>query len=426
MEITMRIPKSYVTAAVALGAVLLAGGAVAQETTEEPPPAPKVERARIVPPSPPPAKAETVETASPPAAGGPPSAAWPDARPGHHAVHEVRLVKAGAGRVDGARQDGRIAFDMVGSDERYDVYAMQIDGTDERCLTCDIWMLRKAHVLNPAWHPSGDYLAVQAQGNPKRRGLDAVGLATPDRGLGCELWIVTADGRDAWQITQLVERGGAVLDPHFSHEAGLLAWSERMTSREPPWGEWAVRVVDFKIGRGVPKLGKTRTFTSGIGQGLAVAHGFTPDDGAVLVSAIPDRGLPEPDILRLDLESGRVDRLTSSPDQSDELVSAVPYSDYFVWVTDRGLEDQRRALAGGPLPRRTEVWLRSASGMAQERLTYFNHPDSSHYLGSALVSDLSWTADGEGLLLSVVSVPEGSAEPKEGVYLVRLGKEYRR
>ena len=414
------------TLTAALATVLAADGAGAQESTSEPPPAPIVERARIVPPSPPRPAAE--EASEKPAPAEPrPDALSVEARPGHHAVHEVRLLKAGGGRVDGARQDDWIAFDMVGEDERYDVHVLQIEGAGaEHCLTCDLWMLKKTHVLNPAWHPSGDYLVVQTQSSPKRRGLDAVDLATPDRGLGGELWVVTRDGRDAFQLTHLADRGSAVLDPHFSHEAGLLAWSERLTSREPPYGEWVVRVVDFKLRRGVPRLGKTRTYNSGIGQGLAVVHGFTPGDDGILVSAVPDRGLPEPDIVRVDLESGRVDRLTSSPDQSDELVLAVPYSDYYVWVTDRGLNDQSQVLSRGPLPRRTEVWLRSASGMAQERLTYFNHADSSHYLGSAMVSDLSWTADGEGLLVSVVSVPEGSEAVKEGIFLVKLGKEYQR
>ena len=403
----------------------------AQEPPEEAPPvkpAPKVERARIVPPG---GSART-PAASPEPDTSPvivkpgPRPSTQLARPGHRAVREVRLVKEGAGRVDGARQGDWIAFDMKGPDERYDLYVMEIGIANEECLTCEYWSFKKTHVLNPAWHPSGDYLVVQTQSNPKARGLDAVGLASPDRGLGGELWIVRRDGRDAYQVTHLADRGSAVLDPHFSFEAGLLAWSERITSREPPWGEWALRVVSFKIRRGVPLLGKTRTYRSGIGRGLAVVHGFTPDDSAILVSAIPDRGLPEPDILRVDLESERVDRLTSSPDQSDEMVLSVPYSDYYVWVTDRGLDDPRRLPAASRLPRRTEVWLRSTSGLAQERLTYFNHPDSGHYLGDAMVSDLSWTADGERLLVSVLSVGEASPEVEENVFLVNLGTELRR
>lgn len=395
--------------------------AVAAAGSAQEPPAeegPKVERARIVPPAdaakptepPPEDPLKALRTKEPQAE-----------RPGHHAVREVRLLKAGAGRVDGARQEDWIAFDMAGTDGRYGVYVMRIEAGVETCLTCEIYSFRKVHALDPAWHPSGEYLVVQAQNAPKRRGLDAAALATPLRAFGSELWVVTRDGRDAFQITRLGERGGAVLEPHFSHEAGLLVWSERLTHRQEPWGEWGLLVTEFRIKRGQPHLGKTRTYRSGIGHGLAVAHGFTPDDRGLLLSAIPDRGLPQSDMVRLDLESGRIERLTSSPDQHDELASNVPYSDYYVWVTDRGLGDRR-----GLLPRRNELWLRSASGAVQERLTYFNHPGSDHYLGDAMIGDVAWAADGERLLLHVVSALDGIAEAREDVYLVALGKEYRR
>lgn len=398
-------------------------GALAAAAQEPPPPdeAPIVDRARVVPPAAAaPAAAAPSATAEP---SDPLEALRPAAaeRPGHHAVREVRLLKAGAGRVDGARQDDWIAFDMLGTDERYDVYVMRIESGAETCLTCDNYVFRKLSVLDPAWHPSGEYLVVQAQSSPKRRDLDAARLATPLRGLGSELWVITRDGRDAWQITNLGERGGAVLDPHFSHEAHLLVWSERLTHVREPWGEWGLLVTEFRFRRGQPHLGKTRTYRSGIGDGLAVAHEFSPDDRGLLVSAIPDRGLPQSDVVRLDLETGRIERLTSTPDENDELASSVPYGDYYVWVSDRGLGGRR-----GPLPRRNELWLRSASGHVQERLTYFNDPRSDPYLGEAMIGDVSWTADGESLLLQVVSVPEDAGAAREDVYLVKLGKEYRR
>ena len=99
----------------------------------------------------------------------------------------------------------------------------------------------------------------------------------------------------------------------------------------------------------------------------------------------------------------------------------MPYGEHYVWVTDRGLGDRR-----GLLPRRNELWLRSASGQVQERLTYFNHPGSDHYLGDAMIGDVSWTADGESVLLHVVSAAAQAAVAREDVYLVKLGKEYRR
>lgn len=417
-----RRPRALLTIAL-LGALAAAA--------QEPPPkdappddGPVVERARIVPPRSAAPAPEAPDAEAPPADPRDPLRALrpPVAeRPGHHAVREVRLLKAGAGRVDGARQDDWIAFDMRGTDERYDLYVMRIEVGIETCLTCDNYVFRKVHVLDPAWHPSGEYLVVLAQGSPKRRDLSTALLTTPLRGIGSEVWVLTRDGRDAWQLTTVGERGGAVLEPHFSHESDFLVWSERLTHVAEPWGEWGLLVTEFRIRRGQPHLGKTRTYRSGIGHGLAVAHELTPDDGGLLVSAIPDRSLPQSDVVRLDLESERIERLTSTPDENDELASNVPYGDYYVWVTDRGLGDRR-----GRLPRRNELWLRSASGHVQERLTYFNHPRSDHYLGDAMIGDVSWTADGESLLLHVVSSPEGSGEVGEGVYLVKLGKEYRR
>ena len=59
------------------------------------------------------------------------------ARPGHRAVHDVRLLKAGGGRLDWSRQGDRLAFDQAGPDGLYDVYLMSAEGTAETCLTCE-------------------------------------------------------------------------------------------------------------------------------------------------------------------------------------------------------------------------------------------------------------------------------------------------
>ncbi|MCP4663190.1 MAG: hypothetical protein GY856_47975 [bacterium] len=354
------------------------------------------------------------------------------ARPGHRAVHEVRLLKAGGGRLDWSRQGDRIAFDQAGPDGLYDVYLMSVEDTSETCLTCENYDFRKVSVLNPTWHPSGDYLVVQVQESAKKLRMDIRQLASPHRGLRSELWVIPRNGRGGWQLTRVVERGGAVLDPHFSHEASQLVWSERLTNRDPPWGEWGVRVAEFEIKRRLPRLGKVRTFRPGTGNGLVIAHGFTPDDRGLLVSATPRPGLPESsmDILQFDLESETSERLTASPDQRDDLASRVPHSDHVVWASDRSLA---RARHGQRLTRRSDLWLRSASGLRQERLTFFNDPASEHFLGEALIADLAWSDDGERLFLHVVSARDGidAAGPDavpvtEGIYLLVLGEEFRR
>ncbi len=360
----------------------------------------------------------------PAAAQAPPEDAVPPGRaveitPGHHAVRELRLVKAGGGRVEAARQGDELAFDMAGADGLYDIYLMRLEAGVESCLTCENYEFRRVNALSPTWHPSGKYLIITVQTNAKKRQLDPLRLTSPLRGMGAELWAIARDGRDYFQITRLGERGSAVLDPHFSYEGDLLVWSERLTNRQPPWGEWGLRVVDFKIKRGLPRVGQGRVYSSGIGAGLVVAHGFTPDDRGLFASAVSG-GLLQPDLLRIDLESGAAERLSVAPDQSDRLVVAVPQGDDLVWVSTRNLGEPRSGW-----PEKNELWLRSAGGHLQERLTFFNDPRSALPLEDAMIDDLSWMADGERLLLHVVSRGPGG-EPQEGLYVLRLKGERRR
>ena len=69
---------------------------------------------------------------------------------------------------------------------------------------------------------------------------------------------------------------------------------------------------------------------------------------------------------------------------------------------------------------RTRMWDQKTGG--QERLTFFNDPDSDHTLGHALIDDLSWSPEGDRLAIHVVSAggtpkrrvvvkPGGSAPP---------------
>lgn len=334
---------------------------------------------------------------------------------GHRAVKSVRLVVPDGGRVEAARQDDWIAFDRLEADGFYDVYLMQLDSGSESCLTCDNWEFNKKSALSPTWHPSGEYLVIHVQENGKKRGLTLASQSTPARGLGSELWFITRDGRDAWQFTKAQEAGRAVLDPHFSFESELLVWSERVRSREGgPWGSWELRVAKINVKRRVPRLGDGRYYKAGVG--LALGHGFSPDDAGLFVSA-PTRSTLQPDIARIDLATGERQPITSAPDQYDDLVQAMPNSDFLVWTTDRNL----------PLPNRlhriSELWLRSTSGLTQERLTFFNDRGASYGKDEALITDVSWMADGERLLLHVLSV-EDEGGFGEDIYLVDVGRDY--
>jgi len=396
-----------------------------------------------------PAAAQDDPPATEPAGEAPPEEAAPDeltvlrarlvGEPGNRHVRGILRWLGGGGRVDWSQQGDRIAFDRVGERGRYQIYTARSDGTGEECLTCGLYELRNLHCLSPEWHPSGDYVIFQTQDLPRRMWHDPAQLATPHRGLHGELWVVTRNSRYTWRLTKISEQGGAVVDPHFSHEGDRLVWSERVSSRNGPWGQWLVRVSEFRIKRGLPRLGAVEKYEPEIAPGFLVADGFTPDDRALWVAAAPDPGQPDRgrDLLRLELDGGRIEPVTDTPGVFEGVARVSPRrSDLVVFVSDRNLPNPRF----GVLPYRADLWTLEGRGGRQERLTFFNHPDSDHALGEALIDDVAWSPEGDRLLLHVVAAgPEAARSAAErtgrevegppvdeAIYMVELDETFRR
>ncbi|MEO1366128.1 MAG: hypothetical protein AAFX50_03040, partial [Acidobacteriota bacterium] len=243
-------------------------------------------------------------------------------------------------------------------------------------------------------------------------------LASPARGLHSDLWAFTRDGKDAWQITQVVPQGGAILDPVFSQEGTQLAWTERYdTTVGGRWGAWQVRVAAFEIKRGLPRLGKVRTLRLP-GPAVAVLHGFTANDRGLWLSVgRGDGGDASMQAARLDLDTGRLEWLPPLGDRDDRVLG-VPGSERRLLVSNRDLPRPREAA----LPRRSELWFASASGRRTERLSFYNHPDADDSLGEAWVADLSWGPRGESLMLHLLT-RDGAGGVAEGLYLLDLSPE---
>lgn len=361
--------------------------------------------------------------------------------PGHRDVRSVRKLRT-AGRVDWSRQGDWIAFDQAGDDGLYDIYLYNMKSESEKCLTCEWWDFRKVNVLDPVWHPSGEYLIFRVQRSARRLKMDVLDLAGPPRGLHSDLWAAPRNGEQFWQLTRIAENGGAVVDPHFSFEGDQLVWSERLVSASGTWGQWAARVAELEIKRGLPRLGKVKTYEPLVSEkGFLVVHGFSPDDRGLLMSSV-HRGEAGRDLLRLDLEDGSVERLTNTMDQRDDLVTIAPRVDRRVWVSSRNTERQGRRV----LPYRGDLWMFDPRSRREERLTFFNDLRSDHGLGEALIDDYAWSPDGDRLLVHVVSVEEvrpkkrtlrpGQAPPpreeppldpvpREALYLVELGEGFK-
>lgn len=338
---------------------------------------------------------------------------------GHRLVKDVIRLRRDVGRFELSRQGDLIAFDKVTDRGFRGLYVGHASAASERCLSCDSWDLRKSHVLSPTWHPSGRWLVALVQGPAAKLKLDNWRLAGPERGLHSELWAFSADGRDIWQLTQAVPQGGAALDAHFSQEGDRLAWARRVdTTVGGRWGSWEVRVADFEIKRGVPRMTRPRDYKALPWPGAVILHGFTDDDKGLWMTVSPAPGSASErrgfTVGTFDLETERFTPLPA-PGQWDALPSGIPRSERRVWVSDRGIERPRAPR----LPWRGDLWLSSASGRRQERLTYFNDPQSDHYLGEAWIADTSWLSDGGAVLLQVLS-PDDAGNVVEYLYRVNF------
>jgi Tol biopolymer transport system component len=347
----------------------------------------------------------------------PAAAAWPE-RP----VVASTVVADGGGRLDWAAQGDRLVFDRIDAargDGLFDLWVLDLATGAERCLTCAVFEFRGAHALDPAWHPSGEYVVFQAQRNARKLGLGVVELAGAARGLHGDLWLVRADGKDLWQLTRAADMGSAVLTPHFSHEGDTLLWSERTTSRPPPWGGWQLRTARLQIQRGVPRLkGLEGHRPEGL-AGLVLAEGFLPDDQRFLLAAerAPGGAL---DLAIWDPRAKRLERLTASGAGDDAYPRISPRGDFLAWVADaagrRGPSDPT-----GALPAR-EVWTMSLDGADRRPLTRFNG-EGTEGLGRAWVGDLAWSPRGDRLAVQVI---HGAAEPRAAIVVLELDPDLRR
>jgi Tol biopolymer transport system component len=349
------------------------------------------------------------------------------AQPASPHVKDISLYRDGAGRVAWSAQGDWLAFDRRSAENgNYQLWIIKRDGTFERCLTCERADLRAENSINPTWHPSGDWIVFQVQSQAKRLGMGPVELATGDRGLWSELWVMGRDGRNAWQLTRVHERGGALLDPEFSHEGADLLWSERVRSRIGRWGEWVLRVAQFRGGKG-PHLTKPRTFEPGAQRLFLAGSSFTPDDRGALLAGNLEAGQPENgmDIYRLTFEGRTVERLTNTPRAWDDRAKYTVKGDRVLWTSASEIlaKDVGRN-PGVPFELVRDLWTMSPDGSGPERLTFFNDPASRESLGAAIVDDFEQSPQGDEILAHVVWGAGG--ETREGLYLIRLDESFRR
>ena len=229
------------------------------------------------------------------------------------------------------------------------------------------------------WHPSGRYLMFTAQ-KPDWTGITLFGQpdyeALPGFGRHDDLWLITADGKRLWQLTNEPNtKQQGILIPVFAPDARHIAWSSRQGR-----GRDVLKVADF-IETPEPHLENVRSYQPG-GKAYYETGSFTSDSQSLTYTSDQDtHRFLHSQIYILNLASGKGTRLTTGNDYNEHpIVVSTPTGDWIVYMSTKGVDrfPFQFKLAIG-----TDWYAMRTDGSDVKRLTTMNvnrkdNPENAH------------------------------------------------
>jgi Tol biopolymer transport system component len=276
----------------------------------------------------------------------------------------------------------RVAFMQPDATRYYRVFTMRPDGSDRQALTTDREGLPSKHQGAAYWHPSGRYLMFVAQ-KQNWTGWTMFGIpdygALPGFGRHDDLWLITADGSQSWQLTSEANTADqGVLIPVFAPDGKRVAWSSRQ-----PGGKYSLRVADF-VESPEPHLENIKSYQPG-GAAYYETGSFTSDSNSLTYASDQDtHSFWRSQIYRLDLASGQSTRLTTGNDYNEHpTVAVTPRGDWIVYMSTKGVNRYPGHLLLG-----TDWYAMRSDGSESKRLTTMNvnRRDNSENAGTMLVA----------------------------------------
>jgi Tol biopolymer transport system component len=301
-----------------------------------------------------------------------------------------------------------IAYDAVVDEltRGTEVFVVRPNGAGRRCVTCDA-TIPKGFVGQPAWHPDGRHLVVQAE-SPHARHRFLNHLAW---GIDNDLWLVDLTTGTAEKIWSTPRRHAA-LHPHFSRDGSRLMFAERTpTGRsfrrirrldlgadgENHWDGWRIRIVEFHMRRSpAATITASRILFADRG-GFFETHGFR-SDGRIVYSHTPGgRAYVDAVYLANDDGSGEL-ALVDLAGTWNEHGQFAPSGRSLAFISSRA-DPGWRAPRSKASELRTELFLQRGSEITQ--LTSFNRSGARRRL---LVSDFDWDRDGRRIVFQVAPI----------------------
>lgn len=351
---------------------------------------------------------------------------------------DIRQIVARAGNPDWTR-DGtnRIVYDTpdrndgTGGTTWYRVWTANPDGSDAQPYgqSYDVWTGQGApagtirHMGNAKVSPDGQWVLLQVQRYVS--GQTVHEASTPGQAYRNDLWVGRRDGSAFWRVYAYDQEARlGCLQPRWNHAGTELAWANMVETADVglgrPYGAWEVKRAGITFPGSVPTLGATTTYTPGTATAATrfyEAHGFTPDDTALVFSGnTQGQAQAYLDLCTLRLSDQLLTRLTTTSGTSgerpewDEHGRPNPAGTRYLWATSQLLDT-----AGGKLP--LELWRMNLDGSAKQRVTYCNDPRHPQWLGTNTpgywtLAPSAWSPNGNEAL--VVAIDKAQSDPLTG------------
>jgi Tol biopolymer transport system component len=287
-------------------------------------------------------------------------------------VADIKLFKPGGDEVNWCRETNRIGYASRGPDNYYGIHTCSPRGDDDVWLTRDNPNVPPGHKGTPRWHPSGRYILFVAE-KPRHPGMSFA--ATPGLGSYSDLWLMTADGKKAWQLTNIPEtQDDGIIIPFFSYDGKHIAWAQRIErpklfNPKQICGFWDIKVADFLDDGDNPRLVNITTFRPGGIPAFNEAYGFAPDGRSMIFcSDFNQKSFWSSQIFTCDARTGQnIRQLTD--DAYNEHATYSPDGKHIVWMTSKGEW------------KGTDWWMMNADGSGKRQLTFFNKAGHPEYAG---------------------------------------------
>ncbi|MBS1651591.1 MAG: hypothetical protein JSU07_06225 [Bacteroidetes bacterium] len=271
-----------------------------------------------------------------------------------------------------------VAYNKADKNGNFKIYLSDSLGKNEAPLTFSAWK-NDRHQWVEEWYPSGKYLFcyiekeeyVKEKGH-KRKQVDA----TPGYGAYTDLWLVSRDGKQAWQLTNLPNNyNSGIIHSAISSNGKLFGWSERI--KAPNFfdmnlaaGAYVFKIAEIELDS-VPHFSNIKTYQPGNKLALNELEGISNDNTTIsFYSSFETKNIFKTPIYTLNMLNGSITKLTN--ESFAQAPTYTPNGNKFIYMTGFECDIFPFQLQGA------DWWIMNTNGFDKKRLTYMNKKNHPH------------------------------------------------